>query len=167
MKKMFCVLLGSAFLAGLSLTSYAMEEKEQGSMHGMKMEEKAYSKQVSTEGVKVIFYIETMEAHKKAMERMKKKTGKMEMMKMDPNATHHISVSFMDEKTEEMITDVKGKVKVIDPKDKAQENMLMWMASMKHYGACFDLSEKGKYQVLVLFKIDDKKRKAGFQYERK
>jgi hypothetical protein len=38
---------------------------------------------------------------------------------------------------------------------------------MKSYDAYFNLLEKGKYQVMVLFKIGDKKRSAGIYYELK
>jgi hypothetical protein len=37
--------------------------------------------------------------------------------------------------------------------------------SMKSYDAYFDLKEKGKYQVLILFKVGEQKRTAGIYHE--
>jgi hypothetical protein len=38
---------------------------------------------------------------------------------------------------------------------------------MKSYDAYFNLKEKGKYQVMILFKIEEQKRTAGIYYELK
>jgi hypothetical protein len=38
---------------------------------------------------------------------------------------------------------------------------------MKSYDAYFNLPEKGKYQIMILFKIEDRKRTAGIYYDLK
>jgi hypothetical protein len=43
--------------------------------------------------------------------------------------------------------------------------MAMWMDGMDHYGADFKMPQQGKYQILTLFKVGDKKHKAGFYHE--
>jgi hypothetical protein len=57
-------------------------------------------------------------------------------------------------------------MKVIDPSGKSQVKTLNPDAEMKYYSAYFSLSQKGKYQVLIVFKIGDKKGNAGIYYDR-
>ena len=56
-------------------------------------------------------------------------------------------------------------MKTVDPKGKDQIKMLKYDEMMKSYDAYFNFAEQGKYQVMVLFKIEGKKRTAGFYYE--
>jgi hypothetical protein len=56
-------------------------------------------------------------------------------------------------------------MKVIDPKGKDQVKMLKYEGDMKSYDAYFNLPEKGKYQVMILFKTGDQKKTAGTYYE--
>jgi len=146
-----------------------LAEMQMGGME-MKHEKKEPSKGVASkntgvqeiliEGVKARFEIVTMEEHQKMMEEMK-----MKMEMADKSATHHISVTFYDEKTGKEATDVKVKMKVVSPSKKDQIKMLMAMPEMKHYGNDFNLSEKGRYEVMILFKIGDKERKGGIYYD--
>ena len=63
------------------------------------------------------------------------------------------------------MTDAQISMKVVDPKGKDQIKPLKYDGDMKSYDAYFDLKEKGKYQVLILFKVGDQKRTAGIYYE--
>jgi hypothetical protein len=42
---------------------------------------------------------------------------------------------------------------------------LKYEEMMKSYDAYFNLPDKGKYQVMILFKIGDQKKTAGIYYE--
>jgi hypothetical protein len=76
-------------------------------------------------------------------------------------------VTLKDEKTQKEITDAQINMKVVDPKGKDQIKALKYEDMMKSYDTYFNLPEKGKYQVITLFKIGDKKRTAGIYYELK
>jgi hypothetical protein len=121
----------------------------------MKMETKG----VIVEGVKVVFQIMSNEEHKKMLKEMKMKED------IEPGTTHNITVTLKDEKTQKEITDAQVMMKVIDPKGKDQIKNLKYEKDMKSYDAYFNLPEKGKYQVMILFKIGDKKGTAGIHYE--
>jgi hypothetical protein len=81
----------------------------------------------------------------------------------DPNgATHHIMAKFIDPKTNEQLKSAVGKVKIIGPNGKEQ------VQPLENYGgvfaANFSFPEKGKYGVICLFKVDEKKRVVKFWY---
>lgn len=129
--------------------------------HGMAMgdEMKMDSKEVLVEGVKVVFQIMTNEEHRKMLADMN--------MKEEPEAgtTHNIAVTLADEKSHNEVTNAEIIMKVIDPAGKSQIKTLKPDTMMKYYNNYFNLSQKGKYQVLIVFKIGDKKRSAGIYYE--
>ncbi|MCX5886373.1 MAG: hypothetical protein NT096_10775 [Proteobacteria bacterium] len=120
----------------------------------------AFVKEVLIEGVKAKFEVMTMAEHKKMMEDMK-----MEMEMGDKSATHHIAVTFYDEKTGKETGNAQVKMKVVSPGKKDQIKMLTYMPEMKHYGNDFTLSEKERYEIMILFKIGDKERKGGIYYD--
>ena len=70
-----------------------------------------------------------------------------------------------DEKTQKEITNAQINMKVINPKGKDQVKSMKYEEMMKSYDAYFNLKEKGKYQVMILFKIEEQKRTAGVYYE--
>jgi hypothetical protein len=113
------------------------------------------------EGVKVVFQIMTNEEHKKMLVEMK--------MKEEPEAetTHNIAVTLVDEKSHKEVTNAEINMKVLDPAEKSQIKALKGDTMMKYYNAYFNLSQKGKYQVLIVFKIGDKKSTAGIYYDLK
>jgi hypothetical protein len=69
------------------------------------------------------------------------------------------------EKTQKEITDGQVTMKVVDPKGKDQIKPLKYEDMMKSYDAYFNLPEKGKYQVMILAKMGEKKINAGIYYE--
>jgi hypothetical protein len=156
MKKLILTLL-AVVVALVLLPSVSLAQHQ----HGMAMGEamKMDTKEVLVEGVKVIFQIMTNEEHKKMLADMK--------MKEEPEAgtTHNIAVTLMDEKSHKEVTNAEISMKVIDPAEKSQIKALKADTMMKYYSAYFNLSQKGKYQVLIVFKIGDKKNSAGIYYE--
>jgi hypothetical protein len=121
----------------------------------MKME----SKDVLVEGIKVSFMVMANESHKKMLKDMKMKED------IVPGTTHNITVILKDEKTQKEITNAEVQMKVVDPKGKDQIKTLKYEEEMKSYDAYFNLPDKGKYQVLVLFKSGEKKGTAGIYHE--
>ena len=102
-----------------------------------------------------------MADHKKMLQSMKMK------MAVDPQATHNIAVTLTDTRSNQPVSDAAVKMKVIDPKGKDQMKMLDFIMGMNQYAGDFTLAEKGKYQILILFKTGGKKQAAGFYYSLK
>jgi hypothetical protein len=159
MKKWMSLLL--VVVAGLFvLSSISLAQHSHGGMStgtSMKMD----TKEVIVEGVKVVFQIMANESHKKMLKDMKMKED------IEPGTTHNITVILKDDKTQKEITDSQINMKVVDPKGKDQIKTLKYEEAMKSYDAYFNLPEKGKYQVMILFKTGDQKRTAGIYYDLK
>ncbi len=156
MKKLVSVL--GILAAGLFFSlSIASAQHGHGGMSGgsMKME----TKDVVVEGIKVSFMVMANENHKKMLADMKMKE------EIEVGTTHNITVTLKDEKTQKEITDAQINMKVVNPKGKDQIKGLKYEGDMKSYDAYFNLPEKGKYQVMILFKIGDQKRTAGINHE--
>jgi hypothetical protein len=117
------------------------------------------TKEVLVEGVKVSFQIMANDEHQKMLKDMKMKED------IEPGTTHNITVTLKDEKTQKEITNAQINMKVIDPKGKDQIKALKFEEAMKSYDAYFNLPEKGKYQVMVLFKVGEQKKTAGIYYD--
>ncbi|MCJ7595935.1 MAG: hypothetical protein MUO52_14305, partial [Desulfobacterales bacterium] len=113
------------------------------------------------EGVKVVFQIMVNEEHKKMLADMKMEE------KPEAGTTHNITVLLVDEKSQREITDAVVRMKVVDPSAKEQIKALKPDTMMKSYGAYFNLPKKGRYQIMILFKIGDRKRTAGIYYDLK
>jgi hypothetical protein len=121
----------------------------------MKME----SKDVLVEGIKISFMVMANENHKNMLKDMNMKDD------IEPGSTHNITVTLKDEKTQKEITDAQVNMKVVDPKGKDQIKPMKYEETMKSYDAYFNLKEKGKYQVLILFKVGEQKQTAGIYHE--
>ncbi len=113
---------------------------------------KMEAKEVLVEGIKIAFMVMTNEDHQKMLKEMKIQEA------IEPGTTHNISVILRDEKSNKELAGAKVSMKVIDPKNKDQVKTLRYVDNLKSYDAYFNLSEKGKYQILVL-------RTAGISYE--
>ncbi len=159
MKKLISI-LGISVLSCFVLTSLSLAQHSHGGVSkGETM--KVDTKEVLVEGVKVVFQMMANDEHKKMLKDMKMKED------VEPGTTHNITVTLKDEKNQKEITDAQINMKVVDPKGKDQVKALKYEGEMKSYDAFFNLPEKGKYQVMVLFKIGEKKRTAGIYYELK
>jgi hypothetical protein len=147
----------AAFVILLGTTPYALAQHSHGGMGGgtMKMD----TKEVLVEGTKVTFQIMPNDEHSKMLKDMKMKVD------IEPGTTHNITVMLKDDKTQKDVTDATINMKVVSPNGKDQLKPLKYEADMKSYDGYFDLKEKGKYQVMILFKAGDKKSTAGIYYE--
>ena len=110
----------------------------------------------------------TVFEHKETVEGIRAEFQVMSLASMnmtDPDGnTHHIMVKLIDETSNRPIDKSVGKIKVIGPDKKEQEGVL------KDYGgimaANFSFPLKGKYGVICLFKVDEKKHLVKFWYEK-
>jgi hypothetical protein len=159
MKKLVSV-LGMVVLSCFVLTSLSLAQHSHGGM-SMGTPMKMDTKEVIVEGVKVTFQIMANDEHGKMLKGMKMNED------IEPGTTHNITVALKDEKAQKEITDAQITMKVVDPKGKDQIKTLKYEGEMKSYDAYFNLPEKGKYQVMVLFKTGDQKRTAGIYYDLK
>ncbi|MBM4340156.1 MAG: hypothetical protein FJ110_11505 [Deltaproteobacteria bacterium] len=144
-----------SFLGWIVLASVSSAQHGHSHGAGSKME----TREVSVEGVKIIFQIMSNAEHKKMLKDMKMKED------IEPGTTHNIALTLKDEKTQKEITNAEIQMKVIDPKGKDQIKTLKYEDHMKSYDAYFNLPAKGKYQVLVLYKSGEKKGTAGIYHE--
>ena len=150
--------LGVLALSLLGLSSFSLAQHgAHGGMSGGSM--KMDTREVLVEGVKVTFQFMANDEHKKMLKDMKMKED------IDPGTTHNITVTLKDEKGQKDIADAQVNMKVVDPKGKDQIKTLKYEKDMKSYDAYFNLGEKGKYQVMILFKSGDKKSTAGVYYD--
>ena len=133
----------------------------QNSYSGMSMGTpmQMYTKDVIVEGINVTFQIMNNEEHQKMLSDMKMKVD------IEQGTTHNITVLLKDVKTQQEVINAQITMKVIDPKGQDQIKPLKYDAAMKSYDAYFKLSDKGRYQVLILFKVGEQKRTAGIYYE--
>ena len=83
----------------------------------------------------------------------KEHAGAMKAMGMEikgkQKGTHHVSVYLRDAKGKD-VKPTKILLRIKGPKGKAITTALMWMSSMTHYGADFDLGAKGNYKITVM-----------------
>ena len=149
------LVVGLFFLSSVSLAQHSHGGMSTGTQ--MKMD----TKEVLVEGVKVTFQIMANDEHRKMLKDMK-----MEEI-IEPGTTHNITVILKDDETQKEITGAQINMKVVDPKGKDQIKALKYENMMKSYDAYFNLPGKGKYQVMILFKIGDRRRTAGIYYELK
>ncbi len=157
MKNMILV-IGVFVFSLFSLVSTPLAQHSHGGMSmggSMKMD----TKEVLVEGVKVTFQIMANDEHQKMLKDMKMKED------IEPGTTHNVTVTLKDEKSQKEITDAQISMKVVDPKGKDQIKPLKYEGDMKSYDAYFNLPEKGKYQIMILAKVADKKTTAGIYYE--
>ena len=157
MKRVISAAIVSVFCL-FSVVSMSVAQHSHGGMSmgtPMKME----TKEVLVEGVKVTFQMMANDEHRKMLKEMKMKED------IEPGTTHNITVTLKDEKSQKEVTNAQMNMKVVDPKGKDQIKMLKYEDMMKSYDAYFNLPEKGKYQIMILAKVADKKTTAGIYYD--
>jgi hypothetical protein len=159
MKKLISV-MAVPILSLFVLPSFSLAQHSHGGM-SMGTPMKMDTKEVIVEGVRVTFQIMANDEHKKMLQDMKMKED------IESGTTHNITVILKGEKTQKEITNAQINMKVVDPKGKDQIKALKYEDMMKSYDAYFNLPEKGKYQVMILFKIGEQKRTAGIYYDLK
>ena len=152
------VIINAVFILSLFVfSSSSMAQHMHGGMGGGSM--RMDTREVLVEGVKVTFQIMANDEHLKMLKDMKMKED------IEPGTTHNITVTLKDDKTQKDITDATINMKVVDPQGKDQIKPLKYDDMMKSYDGFFNLKDKGKYQVMLLFKTGDKKSTAGIYYE--
>jgi hypothetical protein len=151
--QLWVVVVGLFVLSSVSLAQHSHGGMSMGT--SMKMD----TKEVLVEGVKVTFQIMANDEHQKMLKDMKMKED------IEPGTTHNITVTLKDEKTQKEITNAQINMKMVDPKGKDQIKTLKYEGEMKSYDAYFNLKEKGKYQMMILFKVGEQKKTAGIYYE--
>lgn len=151
-------MLGVLVLSCFVLATLSLAQHSHGGM-SMTQPMNMYTKDVLVEGVQVTFQIMDNNEHQKMLKAMKMKED------VEPGTTHNITVILKDAKTQQEVANAQITMKVIDPKGQDQIKPLKYEDSMKSYDAYFKLSDKGKYQVIILFKVGDQKRTAGIYYE--
>jgi hypothetical protein len=157
MKKLISI-SGVLFFCLFTFTTVSLAQHSHGGM-SMGTPIKMDTKEVIVEGVKVTFQIMANDEHQKMLKDMKMKED------IEAGTTHNITVTLKNEKTQKEILDAQITMKVVDPKGKDQIKTLKYEGEMKSYDAYFNLPDKGKYQVMILFKIGEQKRTAGIYYE--
>ena len=83
-------------------------------------------------------------------------------MKDPDGATHHVMVKLYDNSGNQLVKDIVGKVKVMGPNKSEQTNGLKNYNGI--FAANFTFSQKGKYGVICLVKIDGEKHLFKFWY---
>lgn len=162
-KNKFLVLAAALLPLWLIGAFHAVAEEEHPTKHPAAHMHMMNVNVIKADEYMVSYGIETMADHQKMMQDMKVDASKM---KMDSNASHHLSLEIFEEKSDKKIEDSKIKIKIFDPSNKTQEKWLEWSNEMKHYWCDLEMKEKGKYGIIVLFKTtDDKKHTAKFWHE--
>jgi hypothetical protein len=156
--KKWVALLSVVAVSLLVLSSVSVAQHSHGGM-SMGTPMKMDTKEVLVEGVKVTFQVMANDEHRKMLKDMKMKED------IKSGTTHNITVTLKDEKSQKEITNAQVNMKVVDPKGKDQIKTLKYEGEMKSYDAYFNFPDKGKYQVMILFKVGDQKRTAGIYYE--
>jgi hypothetical protein len=167
MKKITVSIL-TAIMVFASGASVAMEHQHGLQMQdskGMKMSKKMDMSDgmkmhsIDVDGYKLNFHIMDHKAFRSYMDNMGHESHKMR-----EGMSHYVMVDISD-KDGNKIKRAKVKLKIITPSSKESEKVAFPM--MGSFGSEFDMTEKGKYQIMTLFKIKDEKHKGGFRHEMK
>ena len=161
MKKIALSVLTGMFIFA-SGASAAMEHQHNHQMEAsedMSMSEGMKMHSIEVDGYKLNFHIMNGMAFRAYMDNMGHKSHKMR-----EGMSHYIMVDISD-KDGKKIKRSKVKLKIITPGSKETEKVAFPM--MGSFGSEFDMTEKGEYQIMTLFKIKDKKHKGGFKHEMK
>jgi hypothetical protein len=114
------------------------------------MQADTYKHEVTKDGIRAEFQIMSLASMK---------------MKDESGATHHIMVKLIDETSKHQIKTALGKIKVINPDKTEQTKALKDYSGIMAASVTFEAM--GKYGVICLVKIDDKKHMFKFWYSHK
>jgi hypothetical protein len=151
----FAVVIAFVFILSPALSSAQHTHSPASGGGSMKMD----TREVLVEGVKVTFQIMANAEHLKMLKDMKMKGD------IEAGTTHNVTVILTDQTTQKPITDASVSMKVVDPKGKDQIKSLKYESSMQSFDGYFNMPEKGRYQILMLFKTGDQKKTAGINYD--
>ena len=119
--------------------------------------------QISVDGYTLTFCLQEKDEFVNLLEAEDPEMAEAEIGMQNKKATHHLAVVIEDQKTVEKLNTLPVEIKIINPKDKKEIKMNMWMGN--HYCNYFNLKEKGEYTILATFKVEGEKHSAGFNYE--
>ena len=164
MKKTAATILTGIFIftSGLHGAYAAMDHQHMHDMQdsgGMQMSEETGMHNIDIDGYGVTFHIMDRKAFRSYMDGMGHETHKMR-----EEMSHYVMVEISD-KEGNKIKRAKVKLKILTPGGKEEEKIAFPM--MGSFGSEFDMTEKGSYQVMTLFKIKEEKHKGGFRHEMK
>jgi hypothetical protein len=111
--------------------------------------------------IKAQFAITPMAEHRKMLREMKMKD------EPDPRATHNIAVTLISTGTNLPMPEAVVKMKVISPAGREEVKLLDQIPAMNRHSGDFTLAEKGRYQILILFKAEGKKQAGGYYFQLK
>lgn len=152
------VIFTSGVLEGYAAMDHQHKHQMQGSK-GMNMSDGMEMHSIDVDSYKLNFHIMNGKAFRAYMDNMGHKSHKMR-----EGMSHYIMVDISD-KNGNKIKRSKVKLKILSPAGKETEKLAFPM--MGSFGSEFNMIEKGKYQIMTLFKIKDEKHKGGFWHEMK
>jgi hypothetical protein len=158
-KPIVSFVIAAALLFAIVICARAQHSHSQGTAAGSDM--KTDTRVVLVEDVQVSFAVMANEDHRKMLKDMQMKDD------VEPGTTHNVTVVLKDQGSQQEITDATVSMKVIDPSGKDQIKSLKFDAIMKSYDAYFSMPQKGKYQILIIFRYGEEKKTAGIYYERR
>ncbi len=144
MKRILLALLLSVFSINISLAQHG----HSGKAHHMSSMGKIVFETKKAD-VEIKAYLNDIETAMKAM--AKDKNIKIDMSKVDPNLTHHLSFMIKSGVNTGKIKDAKTEVRL---NDKVKEYKLFLMD--EHYGSDISLKEKGTYYVTLILDTEKK-----------
>ena len=167
MKKKIAAIITGVTLSLAGSSSFAQMDHSMGSQDHMSGEMKHEESMnmpggmemhaMEIDGHKINFHIMDKKAFRNYMDNMGHSTHKMK-----EGMTHYVMMDITSPEGKK-IKRSKVKLKVIGPDKKADEKVAFPM--MGNFGAEFDMSHKGKYQIMTLFKVKKEKHHGGFWHE--
>jgi hypothetical protein len=136
-----------ASMPAMSAEKHGSHSQSEGNTKGATMTPQTYKHTAVVDGIRTEFQIMSLASMN---------------MKDPQGATHHVMLNLYNDKTNQPIKQVIGKVKVIDPAGKEQ------IAALKDYNgilaANFTFKDAGKYGMICLFKENGRKHVVKFWY---
>src|SRR5574341_48501 len=121
------------------------------------------AQQISVDGYILTFFLQDKDELVKLLEAEDPEAAEAEIGMQGKKVTHHLALVIEDQETGEKLNTLPVEIKIINPKEKKESKMNMWMGN--HYCNYFNLKEKGNYTILATFTVEGKKHSAGFEYE--
>ena len=142
-----------------SMHDMGHKKDEMGKVHGMDMSSGMEMHSMTIDDYKLQFHIMDKKAFRNYMDNMGHKGHEMK-----EGMSHYVMMDISDPDGKK-INSAKVKLKVIGPDKNADEKAAFPM--MGNFGAEFHMMDKGKYQIMTLFKTGKDKHHGGFWHEMK
>lgn len=153
---LFMVSLLAAAPAAFAGMEHSHGGEAKSMQHEMKMPEGMAMQTLKIDDFKVTFHIMDRRAFREYMDNMGHTTHKMR-----EGMTHYVMMD-IEGKDGKKVARARVKLKIIGPGGKAGEKVAFPM--MGNFGAEFDMTAKGEYQIMTLFDVGGEKHKGGFRY---